>query len=172
MKTYKAPWGKLLIVSSVLVTLLCVGASVGTPLMLGKLVTPSITAASWLPLVVIVGCLPFVVRSYTITEDAILIRRLFWDTRLERVGLKSAEIQPDAMKRSIRTCGNGGGYSITGWYWSKSLGFYRAYVTDLKRTVVLRYSMRTVVLSPDEPEDFVARLGFATRAADGVTLSR
>ena len=32
---------------------------------------------------------------------------------------------------------------------------YRAYVTDLSKTVVLRYERRTAVVSPDQPEDFV-----------------
>jgi hypothetical protein len=36
------------------------------------------------------------------------------------------------MNKSLRACGNGGGFSFTGWYWSKSLGSYRAFVT-LKR---------------------------------------
>jgi hypothetical protein len=98
------------------------------------------------------------IRSYAITEDAILIRRLFWTTRLDRAGLKSAEVIPKAMSKSLRTCGNGGGFSFTGWYWSKPLGFYRAFVTDLNRTVVLRFEKRTVVVSPGESEDFVAEL--------------
>jgi hypothetical protein len=63
-----------------------------------------------------------------------------------------------AMKGSLRTCGNGGVFSFTGWYWSQSLGFYRAFVMDLNRTVVLRFGRRTVVVSPDDPAGFVAEL--------------
>jgi hypothetical protein len=62
------------------------------------------------------------------------------------------------MTKSLRTCGNGGAFSFTGWYWSKSLGFYRAFVTDLNRTVVLRFEKKTVVVSPGEPEDFAEAL--------------
>jgi hypothetical protein len=58
------------------------------------------------------------------------------------------------MRWSLR-CGNGGFYSITGFYWSKLLGLYRAFVTDMSRTVVLRYTRRTVVVSPASPEEFV-----------------
>jgi len=39
--------------------------------------------------------------------------------------------------------------------WSMALKSYRAYLTDLNQTVVLGYERRTVVLSPDSPEDFV-----------------
>jgi len=62
------------------------------------------------------------------------------------------------MCKSIRTCGNGGFFSFTGFYWSRKLKSYRAYVTDLRRTVVLRYERRTILLSPDSPEDFVREL--------------
>lgn len=35
-----------------------------------------------------------------------------------------------------RTCGNGGLFSFTGFYWSKQIGRYKACVNDLSRTVV------------------------------------
>ena len=49
------------------------------------------------------------------------------------------------MRRGIRTFGNGGGFSFTGFYYNQRLRSYRAFVTDLRRTVVLRYAARTVV---------------------------
>lgn len=158
MKTYKAPWGVPLVLTSSLFTVLCVGAFVATPVLLGGSTHPIVIAAQWLPFLILLGCLPFVVLGYTVTGDAILIRRLFWTTRLERAGLESAEAFPNVMLRSVRAFGNGGGFSFTGWYWNKQLRFYRAYVTDFKRTVVLRFHGRTVVLSPDTPEDFVNEL--------------
>ena len=158
MKTYGAKWGRTLILMSIFVTVLCVGVSCLTLVVLANIPQPALAAVQWLPMALLTFCLPFVVRSYTITDEAILIRRLLWTTRLDRAGLTSAKVLPDAMRGSIRTCGNGGGFSITGWYWSKRLGFYRAFVTDLKRTVVLRFADKTVVLSPDEPADFVREL--------------
>ena len=159
MKTYQAPWGKPLIIVSGLLLVLAVVSLVAESLM-RPLITPAFLAqfALWLLPGIVLACLPFMVRSYTITNDAILIRRLFWTTRLDRRDLKSAEAVPKAMKGALRTCGNGGGFSFTGWYWSKSLGFYRAFVTDLNRTVVLRFAKRTVVVSPSDPEDFVQHL--------------
>lgn len=100
----------------------------------------------------------FTIRGYTVTPDAILVHRMFWDTRLLRVGLISATVEPEVMNWSLRLCGNGGMFSITGWYWSKRLGRFRAYVTDLNRTVVLRWEKRTAVVSPGDPEGFVREL--------------
>lgn len=158
MKTYKAPWGRALIVVSTLLVVLSVANVVLFQFLLPEEPRGLVLVAQWtLPLIVL-ACLPFMIRGYEITEDAILIRRPFWTTRLDRAGLKSAEVIPKAMSKSLRTCGNGGGFSITGCYWSKPLGFYRAFVTDLNRTVVLRFESRTVVVSPGEPEDFVKEL--------------
>jgi hypothetical protein len=73
-------------------------------------------------------------------------------------GLQKVEQEPQAMHRSLRLLGNGGAFSISGWFWNKRLGTYRAFVTDLNRCVVLRFHDRRVVLSPDRPEAFVAAL--------------
>lgn len=159
MKIYQAPWGKPLKFVSLLLVVLAVASAIAGGYF-RPIISPAFLApyAQWLLSLVVLGCLPFVIRSYSITEDAILIRRLFWTTRLGRAGLTSAEVVPKAMHRCVRTCGNGGGFSFTGWYWSKSLGCFRAFVTDLERTVVLRFERRTVVVSPAEPEKFVAEL--------------
>lgn len=117
---------------------------------------------SVLPLILIVGAAPFIVRGYTITPDAILVQRLFWDTRVPLAGLQSAQFDPGALRWSIRTFGNGGLYSFTGWYWNRQIGAYRAFATDTKRAVVLKFTRRTIVLTPDSPEDFVRELSAYT----------
>ncbi len=158
MKTYQAPWGKALCWSSAGMVVLAVAFFIGMSWL--PAATPGWAvglARLSLPLILL-ACLPFVIRGYAITEDAILIRRLFWTTRLDRAGLTSAEVVPKAMSNSLRTCGNGGAFSFTGWYWSKPLGAFRAYVTDLNRTVVLRFGKRTVLVSPEIPEDFAEEL--------------
>jgi hypothetical protein len=50
-------------------------------------------------------------------------------------------------------------FSFSGLYWNRNLGHYRAFVTDLNHTVVLRFVTRTLVVSPDRPEEFVRELG-------------
>ncbi len=159
MKTYKAPWSLSLLIISSLTTLLCAGLAGG--LIGGRhWITPSLP--SWpavMPLALLMGAALFTIRGYTITDDALLIHRLFWTTLLPLAGLQSARHVPNAMRWSIRTWGNGGLYSFTGHYRNKALGAYRAYVTDLHRTVVLEFPhRRTVVVSPDTAEDFASEL--------------
>ena len=122
----------------------------------------AVRCGGWLgsPVALALGCALFTIRGYTITPDAILVHRLLWSTTLARAGLESARFVPHAMRWSIRTFGNGGFFSFSGFYWNKALGAYRAYVTDPARTVVLHYrTSRTVLLSPAAPQDFVHDLG-------------
>jgi hypothetical protein len=151
MKSYKAPWSTSLIVISSLATILCVGISTGMLWKLGGL----LRVVAVIPLAILFGSALFTIRGYTITSDAILVQRLFWTTRLPLAGLQSAQFEPSAMRSSLRTFGNGGLFSFTGFFRNKQLGAYRAFVSDPNQTVVLRFSDRTVVVSPAAPEEFV-----------------
>ena len=162
MKHYEAPWSTSLIVMSVLTTVVCLGASTGAWLILAaRHPSGALGFAALLPLVILFGAALFTIRGYSISSDSILVHRLLWSTALPRASLESAQVEPDAMRGSLRTFGNGGAFSFTGFYYNKRLGSYRAYVTDPRRTVVLRYANRRVVLSPATPEDFVQYLALA-----------
>ncbi len=151
--TYPARWGKSLCLISVFSTAVLVIAAMVLYL---KTKPDALHWLSLLPLAILAGALLFVVRSYTIEPEALAIQRLFWSTRLPLAGLQSVQIEPGAMRGSARICGNGGMFSITGWYRNGSLGTYRAFVTDLKDTVVLRFPGKTIVVSPQNPERFAA----------------
>ncbi len=155
MRDYRAPWGTSLIVVSSLATLLCAGIAIGFVLS-GRGALPWVAS---LPLAIIVGSALFTIRGYTLAPDALLVHRLLWTTRLPLTGLQSAKFEPNAMRGSIRTCGNGGLFSFAGSFHNKALGGYRAFVTDLHRTVVLRFPSRTVVVSPSAPEELIHDIG-------------
>lgn len=143
-------------VISVVSTLLLVGVSVFLLATLPPNLQSIRFAVAVLPLVLVVGCLPFMVRGYVLTETELVIERLGWTTRWLLANLNSAEVDPDALKRSIRLCGNGGLLSFTGWFRNKKLGVYRLFATDPKRSVVLKFRSRTLVITPDQPAEFVA----------------
>jgi hypothetical protein len=161
MKNYKAPWSTSLVIISLLFTFLCVGIAIGV-IWSGRGRLPWMAL---LPLVIVCGGALLTIRGYTVTSDAILVHRLFWTTRVPLAGLQSARFEPDAMRWSIRTFGNGGLFSFTGFFRNKALGAYRAFVTDPHRTVVLHFPTRTVVVSPSAPEEFVHDIGVGSHAA-------
>ncbi len=160
MKHYEAPWSTSLIVMSVFTTMICLGISAGAWwVAVAKHQAAPVRWVALLPLVILFCTALFTIRGYAITSDAILVHRLRWSTSLPRAGLESARFEPDAMRGSIRTFGNGGTFSFSGFYYNKRLGSYRAFVTDPRRAVVLRYASRRIVVSPDAPENFVYELG-------------
>jgi hypothetical protein len=147
---------------STITTVLCLGIPLGAWFSLTAMHPPgALGCAALLPLVILFGAALFTIRGYSLSSDSILVHRLLWSTVLPRTGLESAEVDLEAMRGSIRTFGNGGAFSFTGFYYNKRLRSYRAYVTDPHRTVVLRYASRRVVLSPASPEDFVYDLALA-----------
>ncbi len=157
---FKAPWGRTLVLISLFTTLVMLAIAVlltlghSQPWFISLPQFPARSLAIASVLLVPLGALPFIIRGYVVTKDGILIRRLWWNTVLPFADIRAVDAEPLVLSSSFRTCGNGGMYSFTGYYWSKQLGHFRAYVTDLNRTVVVRMSKRTAVLSPDDPEAF------------------
>jgi hypothetical protein len=152
MKYYKARWGALLVILSTLLTVACLVPAIAEFRHHG-----AAAWVGWMLLTLIAGCALFSVRGYTVTPEAILIRRMGWNTRLPLAGLQWARRETLPWWRGIRI-GNGGFFSFTGWRWSPGLGFYRVFVTNVSDRVVLRYTNRTVVVSPSPPDDFIREL--------------
>jgi hypothetical protein len=124
---------------------------------------PSETAwtATWVWIAVLL-LLPvtalFAVRGYDVVPDAVLIRRPGWTSRIPLTGLVGVEVDPQAFCGVVFRAGNGGVLGFIGWFWSRRLGWFRAWVTDPARSVRLRFRDRCVVLSPDDPEAFLRAL--------------
>jgi len=151
MTLYKAPWSlSVILVTWITTGVLCIGSAVA--------VTQPFWFIAPLLMAIPLGAAPFTIRSYTLTTDAILVRRLFWTTRLPLDGLQSAVPDPEAMSHSTRTAGNGGLFSLTGYFSNPKIGDYRALVMNPKLAVVLKYANEIILLSPEFPERFAANL--------------
>lgn len=110
-----------------------------------------------LPLVILLSAIPFMVRGYVLTEEALVVKRSGWSTRLLLRDLQSVAGDAEAMRGSLRLWANGGLFSFTGEFWNRRLGRYRALATDPQRAVVLRYPRRTIVITPHDPQHFIMR---------------
>ena len=161
---FRAPWGRTVRVRT------AIGLVGLVVIMLSAVLTPiepvpfRIVLVGLPPLIVAVS-LARCVRGYTLTEDAITVRRGIGTTRLPLAGLRSVTGEVDAMVGSFRLTGNDGFFAITGRYWNKTLGWHRAFATDLSRAVVLRYAKRTVVITPHDPQHFIMRAGTFIKVA-------
>ena len=163
---FLAPWGKTLRLMSAASALLVIAVffilalSFSAALTLGLLCL--LIAA---PLLILALAALFMVRSYSIESGKLNIDRPFWKDSYPLEELESIEIDPQAMEKSLRIFGNGGMFSFTGIFLNKRLGRYRSFANDPARSVVLRFSDRTIVVSPDKPEHFRRVLQDAQSAA-------
>ena len=168
--SFSAPWGAPLALMTAVCAMICLFIPLpGVMIALGgsaalrargmSMIPPW---AGWLlvavPLLTLVLSAAFMVRGYVLTDTSLVIKRLGWETRLDLSRLNSANVDPDAFRGSLRLFGNGGFFSFTGWFRNKKLGVYRAYATDTRRAVVLRFSDKTVVITPDDPQKFAAEI--------------
>ena len=111
------------------------------------------------PLVVLVGSLLFMVRGYVLTESQIEVQRLGWSTVLPFDGLAAVSGEPQGLQGSLRLFGNGGLFGISGWFWNRRIGRFRAYATDPERAVLLRYrDGRKVLVTPHDVQHFIVRV--------------
>ncbi len=107
---------------------------------------------------ILVLCALWAIRGYEVTPDGLYVNRLFWKTRIELSGLRSAALDPDAVRGAVKIWGTDGLFGIYGLFQNKALGRFRVFATDRARAVVLRFERRTVVVTPDHPEEFVRQV--------------
>ena len=156
---FRAPWGRTVrgaTVLSLVVLALPMLAAIFAPI---QPPLPAVVLLIAVPPLIVAETFAARVRGYTLTEDTITVRRGMWNTHLPLAGMRSVTGDVDAMRGSVRVFGNGGLFSITGRYWNRKLGWYRAFATDQSRAVVLRYADRTVVITPHDPQQFIMRAG-------------
>ena len=164
-QTFDAPWSLSLKVISAFSTVLCLG--VAATLVGAFLWDDAPRGVPYLSLgvvAIVAGVAWYRVLGYEVGPSAVIIHRPVGPVTLPLSTLRSMEAVPRAMRRSLRTFGNGGLFSFTGRFRNRTLGAYRAWVTDPSRTVVLRFADRTVVVSPGDPNGFVE----AVRSSDWI----
>lgn len=116
---------------------------------------PAVVLVVWVSLFICWALFP---RRFVLGPDRLVIERPLRSPSVLFSSIRSVEFQPDDLKGSLRTCGNGGFLGFQGWFWNKKIGAYRAYGTDAQKAVIIRMTGSTYVVTPQEPEAFVARL--------------
>jgi Bacterial PH domain len=158
---FRAPWSSSLRITTtvamlVLLGVLVVAALVGSRALMPMPLRVGLVA---LPVLIVLVTLPFMVRGYLLTDKEIEVQRLGWRTLLPLAGLVAVTGQPEGLHGSMRLFGNGGLFAMTGWYWNRRIGRFRAYVTDPARAVLLCYrDGRQVILSPHDVQHFIVKV--------------
>jgi len=122
------------------------------------LIVAAYTAKGWASLVILViflAAVTFAIRGYSVHQGKLLIHRLGWATTYDLANLTSAEVSPGATVGSVRALGIGGLFGFVGHFRNAVLGSYKAYATNELNTVVLGFSGEKIVVTPDDPLQFV-----------------
>lgn len=100
--------------------------------------------------------------NYNLTSDKLIIHRLFADIKIERDQIKSVELlDKNNIGFTIRTFGVGGLFGYFGKFSNSKLGSMTWYATRKDKTVLVQtISNKKIILTPDEPEKFVANFNF------------
>jgi len=96
--------------------------------------------------------------GYILTNNTLLIQHIGWNSKIDLQNLMSADVDSQAMHNSVRTWGNGGMFSFSGWFYNSQIGAYQAYATDPQKAVILRFPQRTVIVTPEDPARFVSAI--------------
>jgi hypothetical protein len=158
MLEFGAPWSRSLKTASTVSTLLLALMALAGLFWGGSpQIWPARALMIALPLAgLLVGCLG-IVSGYALSINALQVRRPFSSTAFALDDLQSVSGDPEAFKGALRLFGNGGLFSFTGYFWTRKLGFFRAFATDPARAVVLKFARRTIVITPDDPLHFIVR---------------
>jgi hypothetical protein len=142
---FRAPWGRKLQATTALFLVICLAVFLTAP-----------DPGRYVVLGIVLLAALFTVRGYSVVDGQLLVHRLGWATKFDLAALSSAEVNPGATLGSVRALGIGGLFGFVGRFRNETLGLYRAYATDDQNTVVLDVGGQKVVVTPEDPEQFVA----------------
>lgn len=152
-QNFRAPWDN--IVKAV---------TLGVLLLFGIIISFTPTFISiFIGVVICAGSALFMVRSYTINGQKLIIHRLGWTTEFDLNRLKEVIINRDAMSGSWRMFGIGGFFGYIGSYRNDELGNFRAYATHRYNCVVMQFENQTIVVTPGAPQSFAETIQAAIR---------
>ena len=154
---FNAPWdGTVKLVTGLVVfTLVGVGVVLYVTFSAAEVKGFALLALELLLVAILVGSYLLAPRGYRVEADAVLIRRPIGPIRIPIDRIKRIEkLPPEAIKKAVRTFGNGGLFGVYGHFRNSRLGSFRMYVTDHSKLVLLEAD-HVYVLSPDRPEVFV-----------------
>jgi hypothetical protein len=114
---------------------------------------------------VVLCCYLYAPVAYELTGDQLTVR-LRWGEKVF-AGVTGCTTLTARPPMGLRLWGNGGLFAATGIFWNKAYGVYRAYVTSARYQdyVLVDTQIRKVLISPENPEEFVQAWASSASAA-------
>lgn len=147
-------------VITILITALFAAIIIGQILLIkdGVKAIPIITIVSLL--LIYFGTLLFKPINYSLTNNELIIHRPLKNKNIDRNKIHSVNlIDKEELKGTIRTFGVGGLFGYWGSFANKKIGAMTWYATRRNNAVLIETSdNKKIILTPNEPEKFVAAL--------------
>lgn len=160
-QSFSSPWGARVRILTSVVAVIFLGFSMFTAFN-PEVSQSQVWGLRFLPalifLVMNLVMAPYLVLGYEVSAGEISIRRLGWVKRIPLTGISSVTCDPLALRGATKIIGNDGYLAMIGLFKSKKMGFFRAFVTDGSRVVILKWQDKTILISPDEPQTFIQSL--------------
>ncbi len=139
-------------VTKILSAVVCLG-------FLGVIAATQNFVVTTLVLAVTLLCFAYSPRGYVIEGRSILVRRLAGQARIPLDDVREIrQSTPDDSSGCIRLWGSGGFFGYYGLFRSAKLGKFTGYVTNRSKSVVIVTGLKTVLVSPDDVDGFLAAL--------------
>jgi transcriptional regulator with XRE-family HTH domain len=110
-------------------------------------------AAIWLLVLINTFLYP---ASFSFKGGNLVVQHVIFATRYDLVKLTGYEIAPNAMMSALPLT-----FPVivaSAWYRSPVIGVFRAYITDTKNCVVLEFGRKKIVVTPENPQEFIDAL--------------
>jgi len=109
-------------------------------------------------------------RGYALEGRAIVMTRAIGTVRIPLEDVREArKATPDDFRGCIRLWGSGGLFGYYGLFSTAQLGKSTWYVTNRSNAVVLITGAKTILVSPDDPYEFLAAIGSVAPLSGNVT---
>lgn len=102
----------------------------------------------------------FSITGYTVDTDFVIVNRPLYNVKIKRSDITDRRVLTDEeMKWTIRSFGVGGLFGYQGKFTNSNIGPMTWYATRRGNYVLLVVGGKKIVLTPDEPQAFIAALG-------------
>ena len=108
-------------------------------------------------LAIMLAAFLFAPRYYVIAGGSLIIKRYIGHVAIALSDIASVRaLDASEMRFAIRTFGVGGFFGYYGRFWCRSIGSFRAYITDRSNCVFIQTrSGRKFVISPENRQEFL-----------------
>jgi hypothetical protein len=96
------------------------------------------------------------VRGFGLTKNQLIVKRPLWNNTF-KLDPGAKAYQKKLSSITIRTFGNGGAFSGSGYFWNKEIGKFRAFITDPSDGVWIETPEKTLLITPDNPDEFLKK---------------